>query len=180
MIRAALVLFFAALLSACAPLGASPEGTSAGATAASPDAALLRDIAQASLGEIAAGLLAAKKAKSDTVRQYAQQMVEDHREILDQGKALASARQLPLPKGPDLKHQEAMRKLEVLKDEEFDRAYMEQMVQGHASTLQLLHRAASEAKDPALRNHAREAQPHIQAHLDIAKRIAAGFTGKAS
>lgn len=179
MIRAALTLFLAFLAGACASTGAA-DGAGAGATAASPDAALLRDIAQASLGEIAAGQLAAKKAKSDTVRQYAQQMVEDHREILDQGKALAAARQLPLPKGPDLKHQEAMRKLEVLKGEEFDRAYMEQMVQGHASTLQLLHRAASEAKDPALRKHAQEAQPHIQAHLDIAKRIAAGFTGKAS
>jgi putative membrane protein len=172
------LLVSALLISGCSMLGMN-RGESAAGGATSADAQVMRDIAQANLAEIATGKLAIAKAQSPNVKQFGQHMIEEHTTLQSEGASLASAKGMPVPNAPDARHQAAAKKLEAMSGESFDRAYMEQMVKDHSETLQLLQRAASQAGDPQLRAHAQKAMPHVQQHLEMAKRLAGEVVGKA-
>lgn len=165
------LLLAAFFLSSCSMLGMNSRGDAA-AGATSPDARIMVDIAQADLAEITTGKMALSKAQSAEVRQYAQHMIDEHTRMQSEGGALAKAKGMPLPSAPDARRQAAAKKLEALSGESFDRAYMQQMVKDHSETLQLVQRAAAEAKDPELRAHAQKAIPHVRQHLEMAQRLA--------
>lgn len=163
--RILLRVVLAAAVSACAPLEPAER-------AASRDAQLVRGIVQANLTEIAAGRLAVAKARSRTVRRYGQHMIKEHTQLQAEGSELRSAKGVPLPTRPDSTQEAALRRLEALSGEAFDRAYLEQRVKDHAELLRLLEQAAARAADPALRLYAEHAIPRIRRHLELAGRLA--------
>jgi putative membrane protein len=176
---AVLCLFFAA----CSQLGlGGREGASSGQSAPPSnrqDVKFMENIAQANLAEIATGKLAVAKAQSPLVKQFGQQMIDDHTKMLNEGASLASAKGMPVPKSPEFKHQAAAKKLEAMSGGSFDRAYMQQMVADHNDTLELLKQASTQAGDPALRAHAEKAIPHVQQHLEVARRLTGELVGSA-
>ena len=91
--------------------------------------------------------------------------------MLDEGKQVAQSKGVKPPAGPDKKHQSAMKKLQGLSGEKFDQQYMEQMVKDHQEVLKLAQKAAKDAKDPEVKALAEKGAPHIQQHLDEAKKI---------
>jgi putative membrane protein len=136
----------------------------------------VREIVQANLAAIAAGRLAMQKAHSRAVREHGQRMVEEHRLLQVEASELRSAKGVPLPTGPDRAQQAQLRKLEALSGEAFERSYMAQALQDHADTLQLLARAASRARDPALAAYAERAMPRVRGHLELARHAACSGT----
>ena len=174
-----LIASFAALaLAAAAPAFAQSKKDGL----AKQDQQYFRDIAQANLAEVEAGKLAQQRASSEKVKEYAEQMVKDHGRMLEEQQQLASAKGLQLPKQPKKEHQEALKKLQQAKGEQFDRAYMSQMVKDHEQALKTVQAAAQKAKDPELKALAGKALPEIQKHLQMAKQLsdqaAAGATGR--
>jgi putative membrane protein len=173
-------------LVACAALAASPslfaqsKDTQDASAKTEPkkkglagqDRKYFQEMAQANLAEIETGKLAQNKASSDDVKKYAQHMVEDHGTMLQEQQAMAKAKGVSLPKQPKKEHQSALKKLQGVSGEQFDRAYMEQMVKDHEKTLKLVQDAAKSAKDPQLKQAAEKAVPEVQKHLDMAKQIA--------
>jgi len=139
------------------------------------DLQALSRMAQADMAEIATGKLAAQKASSDEVRKFGQHMVDEHTKMLDEGKQVAQSRGVKPPAGPDKKHQSAMKKLQGLSGAEFDRRYMDQMVKDHQEVLKLAQKEAKDGKDPEVKAHAEKGAPHIQQHLDEAKKIQASL-----
>jgi putative membrane protein len=176
MVRHVCILILCLFFAACAQLGiGGRDGASGGQSAQRADGRdvkFMENIAQANLAEIATGKLAVSKAQSGEVRKFAQHMIDEHTALLSEGSQLASAKGIPVPKSPDLKHQAAAKKLEAMSGESFDRAYMQQMVTDHHQTLELLKQASSQAGDSQLRAHAQKAIPHVQQHLDMARQIA--------
>ena len=164
-LRTALLPALSATLFACAQLEPADR-------VASRDAQLVRSLVQANLAEIAAGRLAVSKARSRAVRGYAQRMIDDHTALQIEGSELKSAQGIPLPTHAGSDQQTALRKLEALSGESFERAYLDLMVKDHADTLRLFERTASHAADPALRGYAERAIPHIRRHLELAERLA--------
>jgi putative membrane protein len=160
-----LLLALSAALAACAPLE-SPE------RAATRDAQLVRGIVQANLAEIAAGKLAVSKARTRALRQHGQRMVREHTVLQAEASELKSAQGVPLPTRPDAGQEAALKKLEAMSGESFERAYLEQNLKHHAEILQLLERTASRATDPALRAYAERAIPRVRQHLELAGRLA--------
>jgi putative membrane protein len=130
--------------------------------AARQDAALMEAIARANLAEIAAGNLAVRKAHAPQVRQFGERVVDEHSALLKGGAGLAG---VAVPTTPGARHEPALKQLESLSGESFDRAFMAQMVLHHKETLQLLDQAAVQAADPQLRAHAQRAIPHVERHL---------------
>jgi putative membrane protein len=163
--RTALLIAFSATLAACAQL--DPAGSAA------RDAQLVRSILQANLAEIAAGRLAVSKARSRAVRRFGERMIEAHSALQADGSELKSAKGIPLPTRPDAGQEAALRQLEALSGEPFERAYLELTLKQHAEALRLYERSASRASDPALRAHAERAIPHIRRHLELARRLTA-------
>lgn len=138
---------------------------------AKQDMQALSRLAQADMAEIAAGKLASEKAASPEVKKYGEHMVDEHTKMLEEGKQIARSKGVKPPAATDKKHQAAMKKLEGLSGAEFDRQYMQQMVKDHQEVLQLAQKTAKSTKDAELKAHIEKGSPHIQEHLDTAKKI---------
>ena len=172
-------------LLACATFAASPsllaqqQGKDASAKSeqkkgglAGQDRKYFQEIAQANLAEVQAGRLAQNKASSEDVKRFAAHMVEDHGKMLDEQKAMAKSGGVQLPKQPSKEQQAALKKLEGVSGEKFDRAYVDQMVKDHEKALKLVQDTAKNAKDPQLKQAAEKAAPEVKQHLDMAKKLA--------
>ena len=149
---------------------------------AKQDHQYFREIAQASMAEVEAGKLAQQQAGADEVKKYAEEMVQDHGKMMQEQERLAQSKGVPMPKEPKKEHQSALKKLQKAQGEQFDRAYMSQMVQDHEKALKTVKEAAQKAKDPELKAMAQKAQPDIERHLQMARQISdqasAGASGK--
>jgi len=141
------------------------------------DLQALARLAQADMAEIATGKLAAEKASNPEVKKYGQHMVDEHTKMLEEGKKIAHSKGAKPPADTDKKHQAALKKLQGLSGAEFDRAYMRQMVQDHQEVLQLAQKTAKSTKDAELKAHLEKGAPHIQEHLDQAKKLSAQLGG---
>jgi putative membrane protein len=135
------------------------------------DARSLARMARGDMAEIAAGKVAAEKASHPEVRKFGEQMVQDHGKMLEEGRKLAQAKGLKPPAAPARKHQEALKKLQGLSGDEFDRRYMQQMVKDHDEASKLAEKTAKEAKDAELKAHAQKGAPHIKEHLAMARKL---------
>jgi putative membrane protein len=138
------------------------------------DAKALRDLGEANLAEVETGKLAVSKARSEEVKKFAQHMVDDHGKQLQDLQKLAAAKGVELPAAPARKHQAAMKKLQTTEGENFDRAYMAQMVKDHREALKLAQTTARRGKDPEVKAAAEKAAPDIKEHLQMAQQLAGG------
>ena len=140
------------------------------------DMQTLSRMAQADMAEIEAGKLAQQKASSPEVKKYGEHMVQEHTKMLEEGKKLAQSKGAKPPASTDKKHQAALKKLQGMDGDEFDRQYMRQMVQDHQDVMKLAQKAAK-SKDPEIKAHAERGTPHIKEHLDQAKQVLSKLDG---
>ena len=136
-------------------------------------------------GGVQAGKLAQQQASDAQVKEFGEHMVKDHGRMLQEQEKMASAKGVDMPKQPKKEHQAAIKKLQKAEGEQFDTAFMSQMVKDHENSLKQVRQAAKNAKDPELKAMAEKAAPVIEKHLQMAKqlsdRAAAGATsGKKS
>jgi len=146
---------------------------------ANTDARAMRDLAEANMAEVEAGKVAAQKAQSEEVKKFAQHMVDDHGKMLQEVQQLAQSKGVDLPKSPSKKHQAAMKKLESASGEQFDKAYMSEMVKDHRETMKKVEKIAKSSKDAEVKSAAQKALPDIKEHLQMAQDLS-GKTGGAS
>jgi putative membrane protein len=150
--------------SAGGPPSGGQAGSSSGATARPPDMAGQDDMSNrtsaksessdlqgfvekasiVNMAEIQLGQLAAERAQNPQVKQFAQTMVDDHTKAQEQLKTVASSQNIPIPSALDAKHQKLHDKLAKLQGAEFDRAYMDAMVDGHKDAEKLLKKRAEQ------------------------------------
>jgi putative membrane protein len=137
------------------------------------DQAMLRDIAQANLAEIATGKLALEKSQDGEVKKFAQMMVDDHSTALKDVQQLAQAKAVTLPTEPDTKHKAAMKAMQAMDGARFDRQYMSQAGVGdHRKTRELLQKTQARTKDGDLKALAGKMLPVVEQHLSHAERMA--------
>jgi putative membrane protein len=143
------------------------------------DANAMKKLAEANLGEIEAGKLAADKAQSAQVKQFGQRMVDDHSKMLDQVKQLARSKGVDLPGTPAMEERGRMLALRMKSGQDFDKEYMADMVKDHEKDVQETADLARQVSDPQLKSAIEQAHGKIQEHLAMAKQIA-GSQGSAS
>jgi putative membrane protein len=135
------------------------------------DTTFMKTLAQGGLAEVEAGKMATEKANDPAVKQFAQQMVEDHTKNNDELKALAQKSGVTLPTTMSHQLQSQQSKLENANGVTFDSAYVKDQVQDHQKTVQLLEQEIHGGHDPAVRQFAQETLPVVQHHLDMAKQL---------
>ena len=152
---------------------ATPSETASGWT----DANVVDVITVANQGEIDYSQLGVEKATNPSVKQFAQLMVKDHGTMLDGVKSLASKLNLtpaPNDKVSDLQ-KENQKDISDLNGKtvgkDFDKEFMEEQVDMHQETLDLLNDLDSKTTNADLKAAIAEAKPKVQAHLDQAKAI---------
>ncbi len=91
--------------------------------------------------EVELGKIAAQRATNPDVKAFAQRMVKDHSRASEQLKAVASKHNLQTT-ATTAKHRDEIDRLSALKGAEFDREYMDAMVEKHEDTIDKLESRA--------------------------------------
>ena len=164
------------------PATQRPEPTTQPASTAqmNPDEQFAKEAAMASMVEVDLGKLAASKASSTDVKNFARQMVQDHGKTLDELKSLAKTKNITLPSSLDAEHKGMHEKLAPLSGAAFDRAYIEDMVNGHRKVAEKVKTESSSGKDPEIKAFAAKILPTVESHLKMAEGLhskAVGTTG---
>jgi putative membrane protein len=177
------------ILAACAPKNEQTTDTLATtppATAATPatgdvaggwtDANVANALTVANQGEIDYSQVGADKATNASVKQYAQMMVKDHGAMLDAVKSLATRLNVT-PAANDkvnelqTENQKDITDLNAKTGKDFDKEFMEEQVDMHQETLDLLNDLDGRTTNADMKAAIAEAKPKVQAHLDQAKAI---------
>jgi putative membrane protein len=95
------------------------------------DKDFVNDQAIAGMAEVKLGMLATEKSTNAQVKQFGQMMITDHTKAGDALKAAAMQHNLAVPTAIDEKHQDLYDRLSKLQGAEFDREYVNAMVDGH-------------------------------------------------
>ena len=136
--------------------------------ASAADRSFADKVALAGMTEIDASRLALEKSKDESIRTFAQRMIDDHTRAADALKVAASKEGITIPSELDAKHQVAIDKLRALSDAQFDAAYTAQMIQDHKGAVALLKKEASSSRS-AVQEFASSTLPTIESHLKMAE-----------
>src|SRR5690242_18018315 len=114
------------------------NGAAIGTTGDAPDTSLKRgdrsfvdDVTYAGNAEIELGKLAAKNASSAAVKKVGQMMVDDHSKAGKELTQITMMYGMSQPSGLDEKHLALKDRLAKMTGPDFDKAYMDAMVDGH-------------------------------------------------
>ncbi|MEH1882850.1 MULTISPECIES: DUF4142 domain-containing protein [unclassified Nostoc] len=143
---------------------ASPT-TSGQNTLSSSDRKFITEAAVGGLAEVQLGQLASQRGTSNTVKQYGQRMVQDHTQVNNQLKQLATQKGVTLPTTIDSKNQQVKQRLSKLSGTNFDRQYLNQMLQDHQKDVAAFQSQAQQGQDPDVKAFAAQALPTLQEHL---------------
>jgi len=127
--------------------------------------------ANAGMTEVELGKLAATKASDPRVKEYAQMMVTDHEAANSKLTALATAKKITLPATVSEDHQKHMADMAKKSGADFDKHYMDMMVDDHNKVVDDFKKASTDAKDADIKAFATETLPTLTAHHEAAKTL---------
>ncbi len=155
------------------PQGAqsAPKAETKGTTLAKEDREFVDEAAQGNLFEIRAGQLAAQKAQTDDVKRFGQRMVDDHTAMNSRLQKAVQPKGINLTQQLDKKHQEKIDSLSKKTGVDFDKSYMDDIVDHHKKDVDHFEKAAKDAKDPGVKDFAATTLPTLREHLQSAQSI---------
>ena len=148
--------------------------SSSGLSAA--DHRFVNEAAQGGLAEAELGQLAVQKASSDDVKKFGQRMVDDHSKANHKLKELAASKGINLPQVPNAKQEATKDRLSKLSGDQFDKAYMRDMLQDHKKDVAAFQAESTSGRDTDVKNFAAQTLPTLQDHLKEAGNIASRVT----
>lgn len=121
--------------------------------------------------EIAMGELAATKTRTSRVKDFADMIVSDHTQAGNELKALAGQKQVTLPDSLSDKSKKDRDKLSAKNGKDFDKAYVDAMVNDHQHAVKMFRDALADVDNPDLRQWITNTLPVLEAHLDSARAL---------
>lgn len=137
------------------------------------DRDFMEKAAKASMSEVAISRVAASRTSNADVRRFAQMMIEDHEAAIEQLTGLASAYGVSLPAKDRLPE-----KWEKRDAKNFDREYLEQMIDDHENVVKAFEKQARDGEDAETVAYARKYLPKMQQHLQHAIDLKRTLTDK--
>jgi putative membrane protein len=139
---------------------------------AANDTDFLVKAAECGHAEVKFSELAEKRASSEKVKEFAKHMVRDHGEANNQLAEHSKNLKVAVLAGLDRDKRAIYDRLEKLSGEEFDRAYMKQMVEDHEKAVTLFESQAKSPGEGQLKRFAEQTLPTLREHLKKAREIA--------
>lgn len=130
------------------------------------DATFVTTAASDGMAEVAAGKMALEKTTNPRVKSFAGMMVTDHTKANTELTGLAKTKNITLPTAPGADHQKKADELSKKTGADFDKAYVDAMVDGHKKAVKLFTDASQNCKDADLKAFAAKTLPTLQMHLD--------------
>ena len=124
------------------------------------------------MAEVEFGRMALQKASNDTVRQFAQRMVDEHTKTNEQLKRFAQTKGAVLTDNLDPAHRARRAAMEKLDGEAFDRAYIQGQIRDHRGAVERYRGQARGGRDEELKKFAADTLPTLREHLEKARSMA--------
>ncbi len=136
------------------------------------DSQYLVDAAEVDMKEIELGKLAQAKSTNADVKAFAKMMIDEHTKASEDLKAAAAKKNISLPMALTEDGQDAVKDLNDEKPGmDFDKKYVDMMVDGHEKTIDKMEKASEKAKEEDVRMWAANMLPTLRKHLDHAKSL---------
>jgi putative membrane protein len=162
-------LFALAVVCAGAPaLSQTPDQ----AKTAHHDTEFLENANQGSVDEIDLAQIVLKKTNNADVKNFAQRMVRDHTQLLNNLKPFDNQAGLQVPDHPDAATLAEEKRLDKLPARELDRAYIKLMVEDHHKDLEAFIAEEKSTGYAAFKTAVSQAEEVVKAHLEDANNIA--------
>jgi len=149
----------------------SNAAATGGIAVVNDDAEFATKAAVGGMAEVALGKLALEKTANAKIKDFANMMVNDHGKANADLMAIAKMKNITLPVAVDADHQKKMDDLKAKTGTDFDKAYVDAMVDGHKSTLTLMQNEAKDGKDAELKAFAEKTAPTVNTHLTLINSI---------
>ena len=149
----------------------SSNAPNADKTSMSGDSTFMMKAAQGGMAEVELGRMAVEKAQNAEVKKFAQKMIEDHTNANTELKSLARNKSVTLPTETDAEHKALMEKMKALSGAEFDKAYVQAMVDDHRKTVDLFQNESTGGTDGDAKAFAAKTLPNLKMHLEMIQGI---------
>jgi putative membrane protein len=136
------------------------------------DKAFVRKALQGGMTEVQLGQLALQKSSNADVKQFAQKMIDDHTKLGDEMKQVGQQIGVKAPDSPSSKDKSAMAKMQALNGDDFDKAYIKDMVKDHQQDAKDFKQEAQTTTNTALKTVVVQGQQVIDEHLQMIQQIA--------
>lgn len=133
------------------------------------------EAASGGLLEVELGKLAQTNGSSAAVKSFGMMMVTDHTKANNELTALAKAKNITVPSVPGEDAQKHIDELKTKKGAEFDKAYVDLMVDDHKEDIEEFQKAADDAKEPEIKALAAKTLPTLKEHLQKIQAIQSGL-----
>ena len=129
------------------------------------------DAATGGMMEVELGNLAQQKAKNQRVKDFGKMMVDDHTQANNNLKDIASRKNIAVPASITDDQKKEMEKLSKKSGADFDKAYVDMMVEDHKKDIDAFKKATDKVGDNDIKNFATGTLPTLQKHLDSIEAI---------
>src|SRR5947209_8592002 len=133
------------------------------------DYKFVKEASRGGMSEVELGNLAKQKGTSQSVKEFGERMVRDHKKANDELKQIVSQKGAALPAELNRNERSTMDKLQKANGAEFDREYTEAMVKDHRTDVKEFQDAAQSANDSDIKSFAQKTLPTLQEHLRMAE-----------
>lgn len=139
----------------------------------SADGKLIGDVITGDLLEVRLGQIAEQRSVNPSVRQFAQRMVSDHSRLQSEWTSMASSNGMSVNPQLDNLDQAKLAQLSRLAGPEFDRTYMNMIIQGHQDAVSRLQNEGQYAQSAPVRARVANDLPILQQDLSLAQQVGA-------
>ena len=129
------------------------------------------DAATGGMMEVELGNLAQQKAKNQRVKDFGKMMVDDHTQANNNLKDIASRKNIAVPATITDDQKKEIDKLSKKSGADFDKAYVDMMVEDHKKDIDAFKKATGNVGDNDIKNFATSTLPTLQKHLDSIQAI---------
>lgn len=135
------------------------------------DSKFMVESASSGLMEVELARIAQQKATNPQVKEFAGTILRDHSNANEELKALASRKNVTLPTAPGEEHQGHIKDINEKTGRDFDKAYMDMMVEHHKDDVDRFEKASNDARDAELKAFAGKTLPVLRSHLEQARSL---------
>jgi putative membrane protein len=129
--------------------------------------------ADGGMAEVEMAKLAVQKSQNAEVKKFAQMMIADHTKANNELKAIAAKQKIELPKEIGPRNRSTIDELNRLSGADFDKEYVQAMVDDHETDVQMFEDQSQSDDDQAAKAFAAKTLPTLQKHLQAIKAIQA-------
>lgn len=131
----------------------------------------IMEAASAGLMEVELGRLAQQKASAPSVKDFGSRMVTDHSKANDELKQIAQQNNITLPDSMMEKHRDMVNDLREATGPDFDKKYMDMMVDDHSEDVEKFEEYSRNNADSPVGKWAAKTLPVLREHLSLTKQI---------